>query len=183
MKSGLIVSILICLFCTNLKAQGEKPLYFSVAYGSDQDLEKSDRILLSHPTFLSLTLERRLPQSDFYGLGIHAYHFIRVFENYNHFSFRGYQHFGYASDASAGNFDPYIGAFVGGETYQGKFKTSVGVFVGLRAMITQAAGIHVEFSSVSSGFNSSILFEFGITTCLMKNEFPKLKKWGNRCPK
>lgn len=171
------------MFSMNLKAQGEKPLYLSFAYGSDQDLEKADRILTSHPTFLSLNLERRLPQSDFYGLGVHAYRFISIFENFNHLSFRGYQHFGYASDASAGNFDPYIGAFLGGETYQGSFKPSVGIFVGLRAMITRVAGAHLEFSSVSSGFNSSVLVELGITICLMKNEFPKLKKWGNRCPK
>ena len=165
------------------KGQGEKPLYLSLAYGSDQDLEKADRILLSHPIFLSLSLERRLPQSDFYGLGIHAYRFTSVFNDYNHLSIRGYQHFGYASDASVGNLDPYIGAFLGAETYQSSFKPGVGIFLGLRAMITSVAGVHVEFSSVSSGFNSSLLFEVGITTCLMKSEFPKLKKWGNKCPK
>jgi hypothetical protein len=166
-----------------LNAQGEKPVYLSFAYGSDQDLEKSDRILTTHPAFVSFTLEKRLPQSEFYGLGIHAYRFISVFNNYNHLSIRGYQHFGDASNANAGNFDPYIGAFVGGETYQSSFKPAVGIFVGLRTMIIQNAGLHLEFVSVSSGFNSSILLQFGITTCFMKNEFPKLKKWGNRCPK
>lgn len=183
MKAGLILSVLLCLYSMTLKAQGEKPLYISFAYGSDQNLEKSDRILTTHPTFLSLTLERRLPESDFYGLGIHAYRFISVFNNYNHLSIRGYQHFGYAFDATAGNFDPYIGAFIGGETYQGSFKPSVGIFVGMRAMVTQKAGLHLEFASVSSGFNSSILLQFGLTTCFMKNEFPKMKKWGNKCPK
>ena len=165
------------------KGQGEKPIYLSFAYGSDQDLEKSDRILSSHPKFLSLTLERRLPQSDFYGVGIHAYRFIKVYENYNHLSIRGYHHFGYASEASGSNIDPYIGAFIGGETYQGSFKPAVGIFVGLRAMITQKACVHLEFASVSSGFNSSVLLQFGITTCFMKSEFPRMKKWGNKCPK
>lgn len=183
MKAGLVFSIFFFLFSVNLKAQGEKPIYLSFAYGSDQNLDKADRILSSHPTLISLTLERRLPQSDFYGLGIHAYRFTSVFNNYNHVSIRGYQHFGYASDASFSNFDPYIGAFLGGETYQNSFKPSVGIFVGMRAMITRMAGVHLELSSVSSGFNSSVLFEFGITTCLMKSEFPKLKKWGNKCPK
>ena len=183
MKTGLVFTILFCLIAMTSKSQGEKPLYLSFAYGSDQDLEKSDRILSSHPTFVSLTLERRLPQSDFYGLGIHAYRFTSVFNNYNHLSIRGYQHFGYASEASFSNFDPYIGVFFGGETYQNNFKPTVGIFVGIRTMVTRMAGVHLEFSSVSSGFNSSLLFEFGFTTCLMKNEFPKMKKWGNKCPK
>ncbi len=183
MKAGLILSVLLCLYSMTLKAQGEKPLYLSFAYGADQDLEKSDRILTTHPTFLSFTLEKRLPQSDFYGIGVHAYRFISVFNNYNHLSIRGYQHFGDASNANFGNFDPYIGAFVGGETYQGSFKPAVGIFVGLRAMVTHNAGIHFEFSSVSSGFNSSVLLQFGLTTCFMKSEFPKMKKWGNKCPK
>ena len=183
MKAGLVFSILLCLISVTLKGQGEKPLYLSFAYGSDQDLEKADRILTSHPIFLSLTLERRLPQSDFYGLGVHAYRFTSVFNNYNHLSIRGYQHFGDASNANAGNFDPYIGAFVGGETYQGSFKPAVGVFVGMRAMMTQTAGVHLEFASVSSGFNSSLLLQFGVTTSFMKSEFPKIKKWGNKCPR
>lgn len=165
------------------QGQGEKPIYLSFAYGSDQNLEKSDRILFSHPKFLSLTLERRLPQSDFYGLGIHAFRFTKVFENYNHLSIRGYQHFGYASEASFSNFDPYIGAFLGGETYQSSFKPTVGIFIGIRAMVTKMAGVHLELSSVSSAFNNSLLFEFGLTTCFMKSEFPKTKKWGNKCPK
>ena len=183
MKAGLVLTILLCIFSMTSKGQGEKPMYLSFAYGSDRDLEKSDRILSSHPKFLSLTLERRLPQSEFYGLGIHAYRFTKVFDNYNHFSIRGYQHFGYASEASFSNFDPYIGAFLGGETYKSSFKPAVGIFVGVRAMITKIAGVHLELSSVSSGFNNSVLFEFGFTTCFMKNEFPKLKKWGNKCPK
>ena len=183
MKAGLVFSILLCLISVTLKGQGEKPIYLSFAYGSDQDLEKADRILTSHPRFLSLTLERRLPQSDFYGLGVHAHRFTSVFDNYNHLSIRGYQHFGYASEASFSNFDPYIGAFLGGETYQNSFKPSVGIFVGIRAMVTKIAGVHLEFSSMSSGFNSSVLFEFGFTTCFTKSEFPRLKKWGNKCPK
>ena len=183
MKAGLILSVLLCLFSITLKAQGQKPVYLSFAYGSDQDLEKSDRILTTHPTFLSVTVEKRLPQSDFYGLGIHAYRFISVFNNYNHLSIRGYQHFGDVSDANAGNFDPYIGAFVGGETYQGSFKPAVGIFVGIRTMVMQNAGVHLEFTSVSSGFNSSVLLQFGVTTCFMKSEFPKIKKWGNKCPR
>lgn len=166
-----------------LKAQGEKPLYLSFAYGIDQNLDKSDRILINHPTFLSLSMEKRLPQSDFYGLGVHTYRFISGFNNYNQLSIRGYQHFGYASDANTGNFDPYIGAFVGAESYQGSFKPAVGIFVGLRAMVTQEVGLHLEFVSVSSGFNSSILLQFGITTYFIKSEHPILKKWGNKCPK
>lgn len=183
MKIGLFTFFLLILFSLTTKGQGEKPLYLSFAYGSDQDLEKADRILTAPPTFLSLSLERRLPSTDFYGLGIHLSRFMSIFNNYNQLSIRGYQHFGYASDASFSNFDPYIGAFLGGETYQSGFKPSVGVFGGIRAMVTKVAGVHLEFSSVSSGFNSSVLIEFGITTCLMKREFPKLKKWGNKCPK
>ena len=183
MKAGLILSVLLCLFSITLKAQGKKPVYLSFAYGSDQDLEKSDRILTTHPTFLSITVEKRLPQSDFYGLGIHAYRFISVFNNYNHLSIRGYQHFGDVSNANTGNLDPYIGAFVGGETYQGSLKPAVGIFVGIRTMVMQNAGVHLEFTSVSSGFNSSVLLQFGITTCFMKSEFPKIKKWGNKCPR
>jgi hypothetical protein len=182
-RARLILSVLLCLYSVTIKAQGEKPVYLSFAYGSDQDLEKSDRILTTHPTFLSISFEKRLPQSDFYGVGIHAFRFISVFNNYNHLSIRGYQHFGYVADANAGNFDPYIGAFVGGETFQGSFKPAVGIFVGMRAMVTQKAGVHLEFISVSSGFNSSVLLQFGITSCLMKSEFPKKKKWGNKCPK
>jgi hypothetical protein len=182
-RARLLLSLLLCAFSLLSKAQGEKPIYLSFAYGSDQNLDKSDRILTNHPTFLSLTLEKRMPQSDFYGLGIHAYRFISVFNNYNHLSVRGYQHFGYASDATTGNIDPYIGAFIGGETYQSSFKPAVGIFVGLRAMVTQTAGVHLEFASVSSGFNSSVLLQFGLTTCFMKSEFPRMKKWGNKCPK
>ena len=164
-------------------AQGQKPLYLSVAYGSDRDLEKADRILSTHPLLISLTLEKRLPNSEFYGLGIHTYRFTSVFQNYNHLSIRGYQHFGDISDAKFGNFDPYIGAFVGGDNYEEKIKPAIGIFVGVRLMFTQVAGIHAEFSSVSSGFNSSVLLQFGFTTCFLKSEIPKLKKWGNKCPR
>ncbi len=177
----LIIIAFCCPVC--LLAQDEKPLYLSIGYGSDRDLEKADRILSTYPTFISLTLEKRLPNSEFYGLGIHAYRFTSVFENYNHFSFRGYQHFGDIGDANFGNFDPYVGAFVGGENYEGKIKPAVGVFVGLRLMFTQAAGIHTELLSISSGFNSSVLLQFGFTTCFLKRDSPKLKKWGNKCPR
>jgi hypothetical protein len=182
-RARLLLSMLLCTFPLLLKAQGEKPIYLSLSYGSDQSLEKSDRILSTAPTLLSLTLEKRLPQSEFYGIGLHTYRFISVFENYNHLSIRGYQHFGDISDAHGGNFDPYIGAFVGGDIYQASFKPAVGVFVGMRAMITQTAGLHAEFMSVSSGHNSGMILQFGLTTCFMKSEFPKLKKWGNKCPK
>ncbi len=171
------------LFPAYLVAQGEKPMYLSVGYGSDQDLEKADKILSTHPTLISLIFEERLSQSEFYGLGVHAFRFMSVFQNYNHLSFRGYQHFGDISDTQSGNFDPYMGAFVGGDNYEGKIKPVVGIFVGLRLMFTQVAGIHAELSSVSSGFNSSVLLQFGFTTCFMKSDAPKLKKWGNKCPK
>jgi hypothetical protein len=179
----LLISLLIGLFSVHSFAQEEIPMYLSVAYGTDQDLDKSDRILSTNPTLISLTFEKRLTKSEFYGLGVHAYRFINVFENYNHLSIRGYQHFGDANDAKFGNFDPYIGAFVGGDNYQGKVKPAVGIFVGLRLMFSQVAGIHAEFSTVSSGFNSSTLLQFGFTTCFLKSDLPKLKKWGNRCPK
>jgi hypothetical protein len=181
-----VLLLIILIFCSTpvyLFAQDEKPLYLSIGYGSDRDLEKADRILSTHPTLISLTLEKRLPNSEFYGLGVHAYRFTSVFENYNHLSIRGYQHFGDIGDAKFGNFDPYIGAFVGGDNYEGKIKPAIGVFVGLRLMFTQVAGIHAEFLSVSSGFNSSILLQFGFTTCFLKNDSPKLKKWGNKCPR
>ena len=183
MKVKLLLCVLFCLFSMMIKAQGEKPIYFSFAYGFDQNLDKFDRTLPSHPMLLSLTLEKRLPQSDFYGLGLHVYRFISVFNDYNQFSIRGYQHFGYASNANTGNFDPYVGAFVGGETYQGSFKPAVGIFVGARFMFIKTAGLHLEFVPVSSGFNSSTLFQFGITTCFIKSKFPRLKKWGSKCPK
>ncbi len=183
MRARLLLSLLLYAFPMLSQAQGEKPIYLSLSYGSDQSLEKSDRILFTHPTLLSLTLEKRLSQSEFYGVGLHAYRFIKVFENYNHLSVRGYQHFGDISNTRTGNFDPYIGAFVGGDIYQGSFKPAVGIFVGLRAMFTQTAGLHAEFMSVSSGHNSGMFLQFGITTCFMKSEFPKLKKWGNKCPK
>ncbi len=182
MRAGL----LLCLFCIislNLKAQGEKPLYFSVGYGADQNLEKSDRILFDHPTFISLSIEKRFSNDSPYGLGLHGYRFTKVFEKYNHLSLRGYQHFGQVSDASTSNFDPYIGAYLGGETYQDSFKPSVGFFVGFRAMFTKMAGIHAEFISVSSSFNSGILLQVGLTTCLMKSESPRFKKKGTQCPK
>jgi hypothetical protein len=158
-------------------------MYLSISYGSDQDLEKADRILTNHPTLISLTFEKRLTQSEFYGFGIHASRFISIFENYNHLSLRGYQHFGDVSDAKFGNFDPYVGVFLGGDNYEGKIKPSVGFFVGLRLMFRQEAGIHAEFSSVSSGFNSSTMLQFGFTTCFLKSDIPKLKKRGSRCPK
>lgn len=183
MKRGFLLSLLFSMYSLMLKAQSEKPVYLSLSYGADQNLEKADKILSTTPTLLSVTFEKRLPQSDFYGLGLHAYRFISVFDNYNHLSIRGYQHFGYVGDASGGNFDPYIGAFVGGEIYHGSFNPAVGIFIGLRTMITQTAGFHFEFISTSSGFNSSSLLQFGLTTCFMKSEFPKLKKWGSRCPK
>jgi hypothetical protein len=179
----LLIIILFCLNPTYLLAQDEKPLYLSVGYGSDRDLEKADRILSNHPALVSLTLEKRLPSSEFYGLGVHAYRFTSVFENYNHLSIRGYQHFGDISDAKFGNLDPYVGAFVGGDNYEGKVKPAVGVFVGLRLMFIQVAGIHTEFLSISSGFNSSVLLQFGFTTCFLKSDSPKLKKWGNKCPR
>jgi hypothetical protein len=182
-RTGWLLCVLFCLYSLALQAQSEKPLYLSVGYGSDQNLEKSDRILSDHPTFISLSIEKRLPQSEFYGLGLHSYHFTSVFEKYNHLSFRAYQHFGQISNASESNIDPYIGAFVGGENYQNSFKPSVGFFVGLRAMFTQMAGIHAEFVSVSSGFNSGILLQFGLTTCLMKNKNARFKKRGTYCPK
>jgi hypothetical protein len=158
-------------------------MYLSVAYGSDRDLEKADRILTDYPSLISLTFEKRLTQSEFYGFGIHASRFTSVFENYNHLSVRGYQHFGDIDDAQFGNFDPYIGAFLGVDNYQGSVKPAVGVFVGVRVMLTQRMGFHTEFSSISSGFNSSVLLEFGFTTCFLKSDTPKLKKRGNRCPK
>ena len=164
-------------------AQGEKPLYVSAAYGSDRDLEKADRILSTHPVLMNFTLEKRLPNSEFYGLGVHAYRFTSVFEDYNHLSVRGYQHFGDISNAKFGNFDPYVGVFVGGDNYQGKTKPAIGFFMGIRLMFTRVAGIHAEFSSVSSGFNSSTLLQFGFTTCFLKSDTPKLRKWGNKCPK
>ena len=164
-------------------AQDEKPLYLSLGYGSDRDLEKADRILSNHPALVSLTLEKRLPNSEFYGLGVHAYRFTSVFQNYNHLSIRGYQHFGEISNAKFGNLDPYVGAFLGGDNYEGKIKPAVGVFVGLRLMFTQVAGVHAEFLSISSGFNSSVLLQFGFTMCFLKSNEPKLKKWGNKCPK
>ena len=164
-------------------AQGEKPLYVSAAYGSDRDLEKADRILSTHPVLMNFTLEKRLPNSEFYGLGVHAYRFTSVFEDYNHLSVRGYQHFGDISNARFGNFDPYVGVFVGGDNYQGKTKPAIGFFMGIRLMFTRVAGIHAEFSSVSSGFNSSTLLQFGFTTCFLKSDTPKLRKWGNKCPK
>jgi hypothetical protein len=182
-KARLILSLLLCTLPLLLKAQGEKPIYLSLSYGSDQSLEKSDRILSTHPLLLGLTLEKRLPQSDFYGIGLHAFRFISVLENFNHLSIRGYQHFGYAADATTANFDPFIGAFVGGDFYQENFKPAVGIFIGMRAMITQTMGFHTEFMSVSSGHNSGMILQFGITTCFIKSEFPKLKKWGNKCPK
>jgi hypothetical protein len=164
-------------------AQDVKPMYLSVAYGSDRDLEKSNVILTNHPTLISLTFEKRLTRSEFYGWGIHASRFTSVFGNYNHLSFRGYQHFGNVENAQFGNFDPYIGAFLGVDNYQKTVKPAVGVFVGARLMVTQSAGFHAEFSSISSGFNSSVLLEFGFTTCFLKNDSPKFKKRGNRCPK
>jgi hypothetical protein len=167
----------------SLKAQGEKPMYISLGYGSDQNLEKSDRILAEHPIFVSLSIEKRLPKSEFYGLGLHAYHFTSVFEKYNHVSFRAYQHFGQVGNASGSNIDPYIGAFVGGEMYQNSIKPAVGFFVGLRVMVIQMAGIHAEFASVSSGFNTGILLHFGVTTCFIKNENARIKKRGTKCPK
>lgn len=181
----VLLSIILwfCLDPVCMFAQGEKPIYISIALGNDMDLEKADKVLSTHPTLISLTLEKRLPNGEFYGLGVHAYRFTSVFENYNHLSIRGYQHFGDISDAKFGNFDPYIGVFLGGDNYEGKIKPAVGFFVGMRLMFTQAAGIHAEFSSVSSGFNSSNLLQFGFTTCLIKSDVPKLKKWGNRCPK
>ena len=66
-------------------------------------------------------------------------------------------------------------ALLGGKTCQNSFKPSVRIFIGLRAMITRVAEVHIEFASVSSSFNSSVLIEFGVTTCLMRSEFPKLK--------
>jgi hypothetical protein len=178
-----LLFVLFSLFSLTITAQNEKPMYLSLSYGADQNLEKADRILTSKPTLISLTFEKRLPKSDFYGLGVHAYRFVSLFDNYNHVSIRGYQHFGYAADATGGNFDPYIGAFVGAETWKGSIKPSVGIFIGLRTMLTQTAGVHFEFISTSSGFNSSTILQFGLTTCFMKSEFPKMKKWGSRCPK
>ena len=183
MRVLLFIILLLCFSPAYIFAQAENPLYVSIAYGSDRDLEKADRILSKHPTLMSLTLEKRLPNSEFYGVGIHAYRFTSVFENYNHISFRGYQHFGDISNTRFGNLDPYIGAFVGGDNYEGKIKPAVGIFVGMRLMFTQMAGIHAEFSSVSSGFNSSVLLQFGFTTCFLKSDVPKIKRWGNKCPK
>lgn len=183
MRVRLILFVMLWLISLNLKAQGEKPLYVSFAYGTDQNLEKADRILPTHPVFLSLTIERRLPKSDFYGLGFHAFRFTKIFENYNHLSIRGYHHFGYASETSSSNLDPYIGAFLGGETYKNMLKPTLGIFVGIRAMITSKVGFHAEIASISSGFNNSVLLEFGVTTCFIKNEFRKFKKRGNKCPK
>jgi hypothetical protein len=182
-KAGLLFSFLLLINSLRLIAQGEKPMYLSFSYGADQNLEKADRILTEKPTFLNLTFEKRLPKSDFYGIGLSATRFVSVFDNYNILTFRGYQHFGYAADASGGNIDPYIGAFLGGEVWKGSFKPAVGIFIGLRTMFTQTAGLHIEFISTSSGFNSSTLLQFGITTCFMRSEIPKFKKWGNRCPK
>jgi hypothetical protein len=182
-RAKILLSVLFYLFSLTAKAQGEKPMYLSIAYGADQNIEKADKILSSKPTLLSLTFEKRLPKSDFYGIGIHAFRFVSVFENYNHISFRGYQHFGFAEDACSGNIDPYIGAFLGGETFQGQFKPSVGIFIGLRTMFSQTMGLHFEFTSVSSSFNSGSILQIGLTTCFIKSEFPKFKKWGNRCPK
>jgi hypothetical protein len=182
-RARLLLSLLLCTLPLLSKAQGEKPIYLSFSYGSDQSLEKSDVILSSHPKLLALTLEKRLPSSEFYGVGLHAYRFTSIFENYNHLSVRGYQHFGDIGNTRVGNFDPYIGAFLGGDIYKRSFKPAVGVFVGFRTMFTQTAGFHAEFMSTSSGHNSGMILQFGITTCFMKSEFPKLKKWGNKCPK
>jgi hypothetical protein len=179
----LSIILIFCVIPICLIAQDEKPIYLSFGYGSDKDLEKADRILSTHPTLISLTLEKRLPSNEFYGFGIHTHRFTSVFENYNHLSIRGYQHFGDISDVRFGNFDPYIGAFAGGDNYEGNVKPSVGIFIGLRLMFTQAAGIHAEFLSVSSGFNSSVLLQFGFTTCFLRSDSPKLKKWGNKCPR
>ena len=181
----VLLLIMVSFFVISVPtlAQAENPLYVSIAYGSDRDLEKADRILSTHPTLMSLTLEKRLPKGEFYGVGIHAYRFTSVLENYNHISFRGYQHFGDISNSRFGNLDPYVGAFVGGDNYEGKIKPAVGIFVGMRLMFTQIAGIHAEFSSVSSGFNSSVLLQFGFTTCFLKSDVPKMKHWGNKCPR
>lgn len=158
-------------------------MYLSLSYGSDKNLEKSDKILSTAPTLLSITLEKRIAKSELYGLGLNAHQFTSVFENYNHLSLRGYQHFGLAEGAKGSNFDPYIGAFMGLDNYQKKLKPAVGFFVGVRLMFTQAAGAHVEFSSMSSGFNSGAFLQFGITSCFMRSDVPKIKKWGSRCPK
>jgi hypothetical protein len=177
--------LLFSIFCVlqGIQAQTPKPVYVSFSFGTDQNTEKSNRILTSNPHLLSLSIEKRLVKSQFYGLGLYAHHFTSIYDNYNHFSLRGYQHFGEVSETSGGNFDPYIGALIGGETFESTFKPAVGIFVGLRIMLMQSLGVHAELSSISSGFNNSVLLQFGITTCILRNSLQKIKSRGTKCPK
>lgn len=185
MKFLTFLLILTLFTSKTLLAQQEdkSPKYLSVATGNDNNTEKADRILATKPSFISIALEKRLPKSELYGIGLYAQHFNTEYENYNHLSFRGYQHFGDVRNAHAGNIDPYIGVMVGLDFWQSTMKPALGIFGGLRLMLTTTLGVHAEIASVSSGFNNSLTTQVGITTCFLKSDKKKPKKYYSKCPK
>lgn len=184
MKAGIIIFLVFMSMPLLTYAQGLKPIYLSFSSGRDLSREKSFRVLDSHPKSMSISLEKRLPQSEFYGLGIHFSRFVTEFSNYNHFSVRGYQHFGTINNISSGNIDPYLAGFMGIDAFQGNAQLALGALVGMRIMLHPCLGIHAEIGSSSSSHNNSAFVQFGMTSCIgsgTKLFSPKHRN--TRCPK
>ncbi len=164
-------------------SQVQRPLYVSLSYGTDLTTEKSNRILPYAPSFLGLSIEKRYPKKDFYGLGVNYFHFLSYYQNYQHLSLRGYQHFGFIEDALEPNIDPYFGLWGGVERWKNQIKTTVGIFVGVRFMFSSHFGIHTELGSASSGFGNGLLFTAGLTARSPKLFSLKRKHRATSCPK